>query len=153
MKNKEKISKPKVGVYLDNDDVKIPDNAYKDDIGYDLYAIEDVEIPYGLMREVHTGVHLSLPKGLFAQINTRSSYGKKGMYVHHGVIDPGFTGELTLFVFNISTQEKIKEPFTIKKGDKVAQLLFHRAEYVKINRVNSLPKTERGENRIGSSGS
>jgi len=141
-----------VKIFLDHEDAQLPHTAYAGDVGYDLYAIEDVEIPYGLMREVKTGVHLIMPEGVFAQINTRSSYGSRGLFVHHGVIDQGYTGEVTLWIFNISTGGAVKEPFTIKKGDKIAQLLFHKAEYVNIEKTDELPETERGAKGNGSTG-
>ena len=146
-----------VGIYLNHEDALVPTNAYGDDVGYDLYAIEDVEIPAGSFVTVRTGVHLVLPKGMFAQVNTRSSYGKQGLFVHHGVIDPGYTGELTLWVMNIANEVMDtgmvrKETFIIEKGNKIGQILFHKAETPKLKVVKTLPKTERGDKGHGSSG-
>lgn len=147
----------KVGVFLSHNDAKIPSRMYEGDVGYDLYAIEDYTVPPGTVVEIKTGVHLAIPKGMFVQVNTRSGHGIQGLYVHHGVIDQGYTGEITIFFFNVCATVDtngimIKEPVEIKKGDKVAQLLFHKAEYPVLEQVEELPQTERGDKGFGSSG-
>ena len=125
----------------------MPSRAYKDDVGYDLYARESVVIPRGEMVEVSTGVRLGMPKGTYCQVNTRSSYGKRGMVVHHGVIDPGYTGEITLWISNVTGSQCVIMP-----GDKIAQLLFHKAEYVNLEVTTKIVKTDGGTKGQGSSG-
>ena len=146
-----------VGIYSSNLDAHTPTLAYKDDVGYDLYSVNDYEILPGEMVEVHTGIHLAMPPDLFAQINTRSSFGKKGLIVHHGVIDSGYTGPLTLWISNfVAIRDENgalrRTPYSIKKGDRVAQLLFHTAERPILESLEVLPTTERGEKKNGSSG-
>jgi len=151
-----------VGIYLDHSDAKMPTLAYEGDVGYDLYAIEDTIIPFGALVEVNTGVHLQLPSDVFAQINTRSSFGKKGLCLHHGVIDSGFTGQLSIWIFNIGKtlsfnydedQSVYKgHDIYINKGDKIAQILFHKAERPLLKQIKRLKKTERGDKGHGSSG-
>lgn len=146
-----------VGIFLADEDAKMPTRAYKHDVGYDLYALEHVDIEPGTFMTVRTGVHLALPANMFAQINTRSSFGKRGLYIHHGVIDPGYTGEVTLWVMNIAARvEKTgvikKDTHTIERGDKIAQLLFHKAETPELIEIEELPETERGDKGYGSSG-
>ena len=146
-----------VGIYLSHEAAQLPYKAYQGDVGYDLYAIEDYEIQPGEMVEVKTGVHLSMPDNIFAQINTRSSYGRKGLTIHHGVIDSGYTGEVTLWISNLAAIRDEhgsvrRSPYTIKKGDRVAQLLFHVAERPTMVQIQELPLTERGDKYCGSSG-
>ena len=146
-----------VGIYSSNSVAKTPTLAYKNDVGYDLYAVDDYEILPGEMVEVHTGIHLVMPPDLFAQINTRSSFGKSGLIVHHGVIDSGYTGPLTLWISNfIAIRDENgalrRTPYYIKKGDRVAQLLFHTAERPVLESLDTLPTTERGKKGYGSSG-
>ena len=146
-----------VGVFYSHENAKMPTRAYANDVGYDLYALDSVEIPTGTVVEVRTGIHLSMPSDTFAQINIRSSYGKKGLYIHHGVIDPGYTGELTLWVMNIAGVVEPsglikKEMHTISQGDKVAQILFHKAITPVLKEITHLPETERGDKGHGSSG-
>ena len=146
-----------VGVYLSENDAVLPDLAYAGDVGYDLYAIEDVTVPTGCVCLVRTGVHLALPKDIFVQVNTRSSYGKQGILLHHGVVDSGYTGEISIWVMNLAKPIdhqglQLVAPFVIKKGDKIGQLLFHKVERVNIEQISELPKTERGDKGCGSSG-
>ena len=145
-----------VGIYLE-DGAIMPSRAYEHDVGYDLYALEDVTIQMDTFAEVRTGVHLALPSNVFAQVNTRSSFGKRGLYVHHGVIDPGYTGEVTLWVMSIAKSVLpngmvVTEPCNIKKGDRVAQILFHKALTPALTQIDVLPETERGVKNCGSSG-
>ena len=146
-----------IGIYLSHKDAVLPDLAYADDVGYDIRAIEDVTVPVGCVCLVRTGVHLAMPKDIFVQVNTRSSYGKQGIILHHGVIDSGYTGEISIFVMNLARPVdhqglQLVKPFTIKKGDKIGQLLFHKAERVNIKQISELPETERGNKGHGSSG-
>ena len=145
-----------VGIYLEEGAI-MPTRAYVNDVGYDLYALNDVTIQMGTFVEVKTGVHLALPSHVFAQVNTRSSFGKRGLYIHHGVIDPGYTGEVTLWIMNVSNSVLpngmvVTEPCTIHKGDKVAQLLFHKAVTPVLSQIDNIPETERGDKGHGSSG-
>lgn len=146
-----------VGVYLDDDATVLPNLVHASDVGYDIRAIEDVTVDPGCVQLVHTGVHLAMPDGIFVQVNTRSSYGKQGILLHHGVIDSGYTGEISIWVMNLAKPVdaqgvQLISPFIIKKGDKIGQLLFHRAERVNIEQINELPETERGDKGHGSSG-
>lgn len=151
------VSEDTVGIYLAEEDAIMPTRAYAHDVGYDLYSLEDVEIEPGTMRLIQTGICLALPSNMFAQINTRSSFGKQGLYVHHGVIDPGYTGDLKVMIMNVAatvadTGVVKKETYSIKKGDKIAQILFHKAEMPTLVEIAECPVTERGGKGCGSSG-
>jgi dUTP pyrophosphatase len=147
----------KVGIFLEPG-AQMPKTARTGDVGYDLFAMEDVEIPYGHVVGIHTGVHLALPNNLFAQVNTRSGHGSKGKLLLHGVIDSGYTGEVMVWALNIANNIAepgtiaVRETFTINKGDKVAQLLFHEAVRPELEQIEELPETERGDKGMGSTG-
>lgn len=150
-------TKLEVGIYLDDPNAVLPTTAYENDVGYDLYAVEDVIVPAGCVCEIRTDIRLALPAGIFAQINTRSSYGRQGILLHHGVIDPGYTGRVSVWVMNVANSVDKNgtqhiEPFVIWQGDKIGQLLFHKAERVNIKQISELPKTERGDKGHGSTG-
>lgn len=154
MTNQKKVT---VGVYLSEGAAVLPDLVYTDDVGYDIRAIEDVTVPVGCVCLVRTGIHLAMPRNIFAQVNTRSSYGKQGIILHHGVIDSGYTGEVSIWVMNLARPVndqglQLVAPFVIKKGNKIGQLTFHKAERVSIEQISKLPETERGEKGHGSSG-
>jgi len=145
---------PKIKFVKLHPDAKMPTTAYDKDVGYDVYAVEDVTIPYGMTKEVNIGLAIECPKDYYFTINTRSVHGKQGKVVHLGIVDPGYRGRITIHFRNVSHNLDNNKgvPFYIKKGDKVAQLLFHKAVYVEFEEVDKLSKTERGEKRHGSSG-
>lgn len=146
---------------------KLPTQAYEYDAGFDLYAVEDVVVPYGEKEEVKTGVHFEIPPGYVGIIFTRSSYGKKGKVVHHGVIDSGYRGEVSIYVRNSALDKNYfadyirnsiidmndsAEVLVIEKGNKVAQIIFLKLPKVKLIQVEELSKSDRGEKGFGSSG-
>jgi len=149
----------RVGVFLEpHSGAVLPSLAYPNDVGYDICAIEDVLIRHGCMSLVRTGIHLDLPDTMFAQVNTRSSYGKRGVILHHGVIDCGYTGEISVWAMNLArpvdeiTGVQLSTSFEIRKGDKIGQLLFHKAERPRIEQIRDLPVKERGDKGHGSTG-
>jgi len=140
----------------------LPTKAYKKDAGIDLYAIEDVVIPAGEKREVRTGIAVEIPEGYHIQLHTRSSYGKKDLRCHLGIIDQGYRNEISVWVFNhqlradhsclplgiLSTISSVE----IKKGDKVCQMILLPVPEVEIEEVEKLSDSERGMRGHGSSG-
>lgn len=130
----------------------IPTTAYGEDVGYDVYALEDVDIPYGAVREIRTGLAFEPPTGYYFTVETRSCFGRAGKSIHHGIIDPGYRGEITIHIRNTATNTMVKDTLSIKRGEKIAQLVFHRAIYVQFTEVTELGVSERGEKNYGSSG-
>jgi dUTP pyrophosphatase len=131
-------------------DAKRPHKEYLGDAGWDLFTSEECTIQPGETQDVHTGVRIQMPPYLFARITGRSSsLRKRKLLVNEGIIDRGYTGELFICVHNLGT-----EPVTIKKGDRVAQILFHLIEDVRWSEVEEIKplKGERGVNGFGSTG-
>jgi dUTP pyrophosphatase len=142
----------KVKCKLLHPDAKLPTQAYEYDAGWDLYATEDVIIPFGKCTEVHTRVCFEIPPGWVGIVFTRSSYGKEGKVVHHGVIDSGYRNEVSIFIRNSSQCSNKAEAMEILKGDKIAQIIFFRLPKTKLIQVDKLSKSERGKKGYGSSG-
>ncbi len=117
-------------------------------VGYDLYSIVDVEIPVLARGIVSTGIAATVPIGCYGRIAPRSGLAvKNGIQTGAGVIDPDYTGELKVILFNHG-----HETFHIKPGDKIAQLIVERCETPVIEIVDEIVSTERGERGFGSSG-
>jgi len=131
-------------------DATLPTKAYEGDAGWDLYACEDLSLAPALgdydIAEINAGIAVAIPEGYYGQVMCRSGLGKKGLRVHHGVIDAGYRGPVTIFV-----QNQGKEFINIKKGDKAAQLLILPVPDVKLYEVMELPESERGVKGFGSS--
>jgi dUTP pyrophosphatase len=130
----------------------IPHYASEKAAGCDIYAdIEnDVVIHPQQYCAVPTGIRLEIPDGYEVQVRPRS-----GLALHHGIgilnapgtIDPDYRGEVKVILFNFG-----RKPFTIKRGDRIAQLVLARvaqAEFVKAEQLN---KTERGGGGFGHTG-
>jgi dUTP pyrophosphatase len=127
---------------------KLPTKNFNTDAGLDLYSIEDLIINPTKYSEVRTGILVVVPNGYYGQIMCRSGLGRKGLRIHHGVWDAGYTGEVIVFLHNSSNSNFID----IKKGDKIAQLLILPVPDIEIEEVKEIPKTKRGTNGWGSSG-
>lgn len=149
----------------------IPTRADNDSAGYDLYSAEDVVITTGQRKLIKTDIAIHQEKGWFGQIEGRSGLAyKKGIAVLGGIIDSSFSGNIGVILLN--TQEhagitdkdgeylSIKEykvaqeerSLIIKKGDRIAQIIFQQYGAPELIEVDELEKTERNEKGYGSSG-
>jgi len=128
-------------------DARLPTRAHEDDAGLDLYSIKTVDFRPGQGGMVPTGVAVAVPPGYVGLIADRSSLGKKGLKTAGGVIDAGYRGEVGVVLWNVS-----KETFTLRKGDRVAQLLIIPIAVPAVEEVTDLDSTKRGAGGFGSTG-
>ena len=133
-------------------DVAAPTYAHAGDAGADLCAREAVTIaPRGGRALVPTGVALALPDGYAGFVQPRS-----GLALRHGItclnspglIDAGFRDEIKVLLVNTDPDE----PFTVARGDRIAQLVVQRVEHCAFVEVDELPGSERGHGGFGSTG-
>ncbi|MET8862691.1 dUTP diphosphatase [Nonomuraea sp. NPDC004580] len=132
-------------------ELPMPSYAHAGDAGADLYAVEDVELQPGERAVVGTGVAIALPDGYAAFVHPRS-----GLAAKHGVtlvnapgtVDAGYRGEIRVTLINTDA----KEPFRLRRGDRVAQLVVQRVERAAFYEVERLPGSVRGANGFGSTG-
>jgi dUTP pyrophosphatase len=99
---------------------------------------------------VPTGLFLSIPKGYEGQIRGRSGLAlKHGITLANGIgtIDSDYRGEIKIILINLG-----KEPFTINNGDRIAQLVLIKHEWIDFDLVGSLDETDRGEGGFGHTG-
>jgi len=126
---------------------KTPTKAYTFDAAFDLYSVDEIAIPSNEQREVKVGLAFEIPEGWHMQIHTRSSYGKKMLRCHLGIVDSGYRNELSIWVHNFSN-----DVHYVKEGDKICQILFLPVPETILSEVNELTPSERGEKGHGSSG-
>lgn len=129
------------------DDAKIPTRNKSNDTGLDLYCNETVCIPPHSCKLVGTGIAVQPTPDYFTVITSRSSAYKRGLQVNVGIVDTGYRGELKIQVVNITDN-----PVTVRKGDRVAQLLVIPLVLPQVEIVDSLNETNRGSDGFGSSG-
>ncbi|CAI2719073.1 dUTP diphosphatase [Nitrospina watsonii] len=126
----------------------VPAYAHPGDAGADLYAAEDALIPARGRTLVATGIRIALPAGHVGLIWPRSGMAvKQGIDCGAGVIDAQYRGEVRVLLFNHSDDD-----VTVKKGDRIAQLLVQQVARVEFFPVEDLDETARGANGFGSSG-
>jgi dUTP pyrophosphatase len=129
----------------------LPSRATAHAAGMDLVAAVDVEIAPGARTLVATGLKVAVPAGYELQLRPRS-----GLALKHGIslpntpatIDADYRGELQVILINFGS-----EPFQVRRGDRIAQMLVQRVEPVRFREVETLPESGRGEGGFGSTGS
>lgn len=129
---------------------KAPFKKHHGDAGWDLYVSRECDIEPGQTMDVHTDIRMDMPPYLYARIVGRSSTLRKHkLMVNEGIIDNGYTGELFVCVHNMGD-----EVFHVKRGMRLAQVLFHTIEDVRWSEVDEILPTpgKRGNNGFGSTG-
>ncbi|MEH0155746.1 dUTP diphosphatase [Limibacter armeniacum] len=120
--------------------------------GMDLRANIAEDITLGSLERVlvSTGLFIELPVGYEAQIRPRSGLAyKHGLTVLNspGTIDADYRGEIKVLLVNLSN-----EPFTVKSGERIAQMVIAKHEQVSWDEVELLSETDRGVGGYGSTG-
>lgn len=128
-------------------EAKLPSFAYQGDAGMDIFSCEDCLIFPLDKKAIKTGLKIAVPEGFAGFISDKS-----GLALNHslttlaGVLDSGYRGELKVILMNLG-----KEPYEVRSGQKIAQLVIKKIEKPQIIEGN-LDETERGERGFGSSG-
>ena len=133
-------------------DAKLPtknhSNSLTGDAGFDLFAVEDIQIPVGGSKIVSVGLQLAgITPGYWFRIEPRSGLGfKKSLQPHLGVIDNGYRGDLSVKVYNFSDTSQV-----VEKGTGVAQMIVYKMIGAEVSFVDEIEEGERGDNGFGSS--
>lgn len=134
-------------IVLDENAFK-PIRAHVGDAGLDLRTPRDVYIESRGSAIIDTGVHIELPPMTVGEIKSKSGLNfKHGLTVPTGTVDYGYTGSIQVKVYNHSNQ-----PYTFKRGDKIAQLVICPILLPELEVVDTLDQTDRGDNGFGSTG-
>lgn len=122
------------------------------DVGYDLKiwldGKDEIEILPQRMTNIRTGVFIKLPENTWGDIRSRSStFFKRHLFVMGGTIDEGYTGEISIVMWNPTL-----DPHKVKNGDRLAQLVVVPKYTPDMVVVDDLPNTSRGSTGFGSTG-
>jgi dUTP pyrophosphatase len=133
-------------------DLPIPQYQTPHSAGVDLYAAVDTDtvIEAGRWKLIPTGIAVAIPEGYEGQVRPRSGLALKhgiGMLNAPGTIDADYRGEISVILCNFSDV-----PFTIQRGNRIAQLVFARIERIRFVVVDTLSETERGTGGFGHTG-
>ena len=141
-------SRPPFEILRQDEDAIIPQKGSAQAAGYDLHSMAEYNIPPQNVALIDTGIAVKLPEGTYGRIASRS-----GLVLHHyitvmgGVIDPDYTGNLKVLLYNFGVQE-----FKVQKHDRIAQLILECYSNSPIKVIHNLNETSRGKNGFGSSG-
>ena len=133
-------------------EVPIPSYAHAGDAGADLYARDTITIqPGGGRGVVPTGIAIAIPDGYAGFVLPRSGLAfRNGITCLNtpGLIDAGYRDEVRVILVNTDPHE----PYTVHRGDRIAQLVVQAVELSTFEVVDDLPSSERGLRGFGSSG-
>ena len=134
-----------------NPDLPLPSRATPHAAGYDVRsAEEDFVLAPQEIRLVATGFEMELPGDMECQVCPRSDLAlRHGVTLPNspGTIDPDYRGELRIILQNSGA-----EPVSFARGDRIAQLVFHRFSMPQVIEASELGITARGEDGFGSTG-
>ena len=142
------------------------------DLGYDLYALEDVVLPAGVPIKLRTGIAVEGPPGWGFVLGDRSSMAARGVTYAGGRIDAGYRGEILVCLLNVNQPSysvrvlrdadggitdvdlvSTDASVHIRRGDKIAQMSpFEARTALPVEVVEELSATERGGKGFGSTG-
>lgn len=142
-------------VRLDRD-LPMPTRAHHGDAGVDLFSAVDVELAPQQRALVPTGIAVAIPVGMVGLIHPRSGLAARlGLSIVNapGTVDAGYRGEIKVALINLDPET----PISVRRGDRIAQLLVQRVELPELVEVASfdevgLADTSRGDGGYGSSG-
>jgi dUTP pyrophosphatase len=133
-------------------DSAAPSYAHPGDAGADLVATQDVVLePAGGRALVPTGLTIAIPAGHAGLVLARS-----GLAIRHGVsclnapglVDSGYRGEIQVVLVNTDPHE----PYTVRRGDRIAQLVIVPVGVARFIAAEALPDSDRGPGGFGQSG-
>jgi dUTP pyrophosphatase len=120
--------------------------------GMDIYAAvkKDTVLEKGEIALIPTGFAMAIPEGFEAQIRPRSGLAVKhgiGLINSPGTIDSDYRGEVMIPAINLGTKK-----YTLKRGDRIAQMIIKRVYHARIEVVEQLDKTVRNTGGFGHTG-
>ena len=136
----------------DDADISLPQYMTSQSAGMDIYAAikKDILLEKGEIALIPTGFAMAIPEGFEAQIRPRSGLAVKhgiGLINSPGTIDSDYRGEVMIPAINLGNKK-----YTLKRGDRIAQMLIKRVYHARIEVVEQLDKTVRNTGGFGHTG-
>jgi dUTP pyrophosphatase len=133
-------------------DIPLPRYMTPQAAGMDLHAAvtDELTVEPGEIRLIPTGLMMAIPNGYEAQIRPRSGLAVKhgiGLINSPGTIDADYRGEVQVALINLG-----KNAYTIRRGDRIAQMIIHRVYQAGLEEVSRLDKTSRSAGGFGHTG-
>jgi dUTP pyrophosphatase len=147
LKDRERSVSMDIRIKKIHQNAKVPAYAHAGDAGLDLFSCVDMVIGPGETMPVPTGIRMAIPAGYVGLVWDKSGLSIKGIHRLAGVVDAGYRGEVRVVMVNLG-----REPFIVKAGMKIAQMLIQPVEAPTIVEADDLDDTSRGEGGFGSTG-
>ncbi|MDP2211704.1 MAG: dUTP diphosphatase [Candidatus Aquicultor sp.] len=141
----------RIDIKMLDEELPVPQYAHEGDAGCDLRSRIDQTIPPGERALIPSGIAIAIPDGYAGFVQPRSGLAiKNGISIVNtpGLIDSRYRGEIGVILINTDKDT----PFSIAKGDKIAQLVIQKVEWVEFAPVEELDETLRGADGFGSTG-
>lgn len=138
-----------VKIHRVDSEARMPLRATKTSAGFDIYSVEDVTLMSMIPTLIRTGLVFELSDNYEAQIRSRSGLALKGIVVANspGTIDSDYRGHVRVLLINFN-----KEDYEVKRGDRIAQVVFQKLSDVELVEVSEVDETKRGSGGFGSTG-
>jgi dUTP pyrophosphatase len=128
---------------------RLPERQSEHASGYDLHACLEAPLTLGSMPvRVPTGIAVAAPPGIDVQVRPRSGLFSRGVIGMPGTVDADYRGEVHVTLYCLAGVGE----FTIRDGDRIAQLVIARLAATDLEEVDKLDDTERGAGGHGSTG-
>ena len=137
-------------ILRDDKDLPLPSYAHEHDAGMDVYSAVTHTLNPGEIKAIPTGIRLAIPPGYEVQVRPRSGLALKygiGLVNSPGTIDSQYRGPVNIIAINHG-----KEPYEIRRGDRIAQLVLKKVEFADLVEVQQLDDTVRSTGGYGSTG-
>lgn len=130
-----------------NEGIRLPQKSHLPDVGLDLFLPQDISIKPLETITIPLGIRISVPEGFAGMLVPRSSIADKGLIIQTAVIDPDYTGEIHLIMTNCS-----QRTWNLEKDFRVCSLIVYSVLNCRLDVVDHLEVTNRGEHGLGSTG-
>lgn len=133
-------------------DIQLPEYATEGSAGMDIRAAisENIIIEPGKIELIPTNLQVEIPEGFELQVRPRSGLAINngiGILNSPGTIDSDYRGEIKIILINLS-----KEPFIVKRGDRIAQLVLNKYYRAEIEIADELTESKRNSGGFGHTG-
>lgn len=133
-------------------DIPLPRYMTPQSAGMDICAVlsEDLVLNRGEIKLIPTGFSIAIPRGFEVQVRPRSGLAAKhgiGIINSPGTIDSDFRGEVMVALINLGDS-----PYTVRRGDRIAQMVVNRVYQARLQVVEDLDRTGRNTGGFGHTG-
>lgn len=149
-------SKIKITFHSNHPNAKLPTQAKDGDAGFDIYAIQDIQLKPHSVTVLETGISVAnwetdqdSNQHFFLKIEGRSGLASKGIFPVGGIGDNSYRGQYKVALANVNS-----ETYQIKTGDRIAQFVIYGLPKVEmvLDNTSEVMESERGKNGFGSTG-